>query len=48
MNKLAALGATSLTLIGLYLVLRFAGGASQILGALSVGTVNIFKTLQAR
>lgn len=48
MNKIAALLGTSLSLVGLYLVLRNFVGASRILDALSSGTVSIFRVLQGR
>lgn len=48
MNKLAALAGTALSLVGGYLILTNAGGATSILKALSGGTVNIFRTLQGR
>lgn len=39
---------TSLVLIGLYLVLAYAAGATGIISSLASGTAVIFKTLQAR
>ncbi len=39
-------GAMSLT--GLYLVLRYAAGATSLLKAASSGTVDFFRTLQGR
>jgi hypothetical protein len=47
-NKIAALLGTSLTLVGLYLILRNFLGASRILDALASGTVSIFRVLQGR
>lgn len=48
MTRILGLFGTSLSLVGLYLLLRNAGGATQILRALGSGSVDIFRTLQGR
>lgn len=48
MNRLTGLAATSLSLVGLYLVLTNAGGATSILNSLAGGSARIFRTLQGR
>lgn len=46
-NWLGIVG-TMLALIALYLILEHAGGAAQVIGTLSAGTMAIFGTLQGR
>ncbi len=48
MRQLAGLAATSLTLVGLYLVLTNAGGSAAILNSLASGSAKVFRTLQGR
>lgn len=48
MGRIYGLAATGLTLVGAYLVLKNYTGATAILGKLSSGTVDIYKTLQGR
>jgi len=48
MRQLTGLAATSLSLVGLYLVLTNAGGATAILNSLSGGSAKVFRTLQGR
>jgi hypothetical protein len=48
MKGILGLFGTSLGLVGLYLVLRNAGGATAILRALGSGSVDVFRTLQGR
>ena len=48
MRQVTGLVSTMLMLIALYLVLRFGGNASKVIGALAMGTSKVFKTLQAR
>ena len=48
MRQLTGLAATSLSLVGLYLVLTKAAGSTAILNSLTAGTANIFRTLQGR
>jgi hypothetical protein len=48
LSRIVGLFATSLSLVALYLVLRNAGGATQILRAIGSGSVDIFRTLQGR
>jgi hypothetical protein len=47
-RQLVGLAATSLSLVGFYLVLRNAGGATSILNSLASGSATIFRTLQGR
>lgn len=47
-SKGMALIGTMLSLIGLYLVLVYAAGASQILGAFGEGGAKLAKVLQGR
>ena len=48
MNRIVGLFGSALSLVGLYLILRNAGGASQILKSLGSSSVSVFRTLQGR
>lgn len=47
-NRLFGFMGSALSLVGLYLLLRNAGGATSIFNSLSQGTVQFFRTLQGR
>jgi hypothetical protein len=47
-RQVTGLVSTMLALIALYLVLRFGGNASKVIGSIATGASRVFKTLQAR
>jgi hypothetical protein len=48
MGRIYGLAATGLSLVALYLVLVYAGGARKIVTALGSGVSDVYRTLQGR
>jgi hypothetical protein len=47
-NRIIALFATGLSLVGLYLVLDRYTGTTEIISSLAEGTAGVYRTLQGR
>ena len=48
MARIFGLFGTALSLVGVYLLLTRAAGATSIIKSLSAGSVSVFRTLQGR